>query len=55
MEGSEEESRLLPPERVALMAARSMLRSDRNPGINVTTMLVMTIERLIEETNEPRH
>jgi hypothetical protein len=39
-------SELLPAESMALTVARAQLGRGENPEINVTTMLVMTIERL---------
>jgi hypothetical protein len=40
---------LLPPERIALTVAKAQLRRGENPGINVTTVLVMALERLAED------
>lgn len=37
---------LLPAEHMTLTVARSQLERGENPGINITTMLVMALERL---------
>ncbi len=38
---------LRPEEQVALKMAATMVAADRNPGLNVTAELVLTIERLL--------
>ena len=45
-------SALLPVESMTLTVARGQLQRGENPEINITTMLVMTIERLIGERDE---
>jgi hypothetical protein len=40
-------SGLIPGERLALTVARAKLESGRNPPANITTVLVMTIDRLL--------
>ena len=45
---------LLPAERMALSVAQAQLQRGENPPINVTTVLVMALERLREELREDR-
>ena len=40
-------------ESIALAVAKSQIASQVNPGINVTTALVMTVERLLAEASDP--
>jgi hypothetical protein len=49
-------ARLLPEERLAFTMAAHQVADDRNPGLNTTTTLVLTIERLLTqpETEDPR-
>ena len=42
-------SGLIPGERIALTVARRQLERGDNPPINITTVLVMAIDRLLEE------
>jgi hypothetical protein len=53
VEGGEPMITLLPIEQLALRIARAMLEEDppRNPPINTTGVLVMTIDRLTNEEN----
>jgi hypothetical protein len=43
---------LLPVESMTLTVARAQLQRGENPEINVTTMLVLIIERLVGEDGE---
>jgi hypothetical protein len=49
-------ARLLPEERLAFTVAAQQVAEDRNPGLNTTTQLVLTIERLLtqDETDDPQ-
>lgn len=53
-------SGLIPAERLALTVARAQLERGDNPPVNITTVLVMTIDRLLGgpgqciKINEPR-
>ena len=39
-------SGLIPAERMALTVARAQLERGENPGVNMTTVLVMALDRL---------
>jgi len=45
-------SGLIPAERLALTMARAQLGRGENPPQNITTVLVMTIERLLAAMQE---
>ncbi len=45
---------LLPVEDLALTIARSYLDRGENPPINTTTVLVMTLDRLVSEIETAR-
>jgi len=47
-------SGLIPAERLALTVARRQLERGDNPPLNITTALVMTIDRLLEEMRTAR-
>lgn len=49
MSSKSTEDTLLPAEYLALKIATAQLRRGENPPINITTTLVLTIERLLEE------
>lgn len=43
---------LTPAENMAFTVAMRMIERDENPGINVTTALVITIQRLLAAGDE---